>query len=77
MSFQSSLKIAFILDPLAKLKIEKDSSVAMMAAAAARGHRIFACEQGDISLSGGVVACGVTTKASRLTARMSPCPIAE
>ena len=48
----SSLKIAFILDPLPKLKIEKDSSVAMMAAAAARGHRIFACEQGQISLSG-------------------------
>lgn len=51
----SSLKIAFILDPLSKLKIEKDSSVAMMAAAAASGHRIFACEQGQISLSGGRV----------------------
>ena len=51
----SSLKIAFILDPLSKLKIEKDSSVAMMAAAVARGHRIFACEQGQISLSAGRV----------------------
>ena len=51
----SSLKIAFIIDPLPKLKIEKDSSVAMMAAAAARGHRIFACEQGQISLTGGKV----------------------
>ena len=51
----SSLKIAFILDPLAKLKIEKDSSVAMMAAAVARGHRIFACEQGHISLCAGQV----------------------
>ena len=49
------LKIAFVIDPLAKLKIEKDSSVAMMAAAAARGHRIFACEQGDISLVDGRV----------------------
>jgi glutathione synthase len=46
----SPLKIAFVIDPLAKLKVEKDSSVAMMAAAAARGHRIFACEQGDIAL---------------------------
>ena len=51
----SSLKIAFIVDPLPKLKVAKDSSVAMMAAAVARGHRIFACEQGDISLDGGRV----------------------
>lgn len=49
------MKIAFILDPLAKLKVEKDSSVAMMAAAATRGHQLFACEQGQLSLSGGVV----------------------
>jgi glutathione synthase len=52
---KSSLDIAFILDPLPKLKIEKDSSVAMMAAAAARGHRLFACEQRQISLSRGKV----------------------
>jgi glutathione synthase len=49
------LKIAFIIDPLPKLKVEKDSSVAMMAAAAARGHRIFACEQGQVSLAEGRV----------------------
>jgi glutathione synthase len=49
------LKIAFIVDPLPKLKVEKDSTVAMMAAAVARGHRLFACEQGQISLSGGRV----------------------
>jgi glutathione synthase len=52
---KSSLDIAFILDPLAKLKIEKDSSVAMMVAAAARGHRLFACEQRHVSLSRGKV----------------------
>ena len=46
------MKIAFILDPLPKLKIEKDSTVAMMAAASARGHRLFACEQGQLSLAG-------------------------
>ncbi len=54
-SLKSSLKLAFIIDPLPKLKIEKDSTVAMMAAAVARGHRIYACEQGQISLSGGKV----------------------
>ncbi|HZH08340.1 MAG TPA: glutathione synthase, partial [Lautropia sp.] len=52
---KSSLDLAFILDPLPKLKIEKDSSVAMMAAATARGHRLFACEQRQISLSRGQV----------------------
>jgi glutathione synthase len=39
---------AFILDPLPLLKAYKDSSVAMMRALAARGHRIFALEQSDI-----------------------------
>ena len=52
---KSSRNIAFIVDPLPKLKLEKDSTIAMMAAAAARGHRIFACEQGQISLSEGRV----------------------
>ena len=54
-SLKSSRKIAFIVDPLSKLKLEKDSTIAMMAAAAARGHRIYACEQGQISLSEGRV----------------------
>jgi glutathione synthase len=54
-SLKSSRKIAFIVDPLPKLKLEKDSTIAMMAAAAARGHRIYACEQGQISLSEGRV----------------------
>jgi glutathione synthase len=39
---------AFILDPLHELKAYKDSSVAMMRALAARGHRVFALEQADI-----------------------------
>ena len=39
---------AFILDPLPDLKAYKDSSVAMMRALAARGHRIYAFEQSDI-----------------------------
>ena len=32
---KSSRNIAFIVDPLPKLKLEKDSTIAMMAAAAA------------------------------------------
>jgi hypothetical protein len=37
-----AMKFAFILDPLDKLKAYKDSSIAMMRAAARRGHEIFA-----------------------------------
>jgi glutathione synthase len=40
---------AFILDPLPGLKAYKDSSVAMMRALAARGHRVFAIMQPDIA----------------------------
>jgi glutathione synthase len=36
------MKLAFILDPLEQLKAYKDSSVAMMRAAQARGHESFA-----------------------------------
>lgn len=38
------MKLLFIVDPLAGLKPYKDSSVAMMRAAVARGHAVFACE---------------------------------
>ena len=38
------MRLLFIVDPLASLKAYKDSSVAMMRAAAARGHAVFACE---------------------------------
>jgi glutathione synthase len=40
---------AFILDPLPELKAYKDSSVAMMRALAARGHRVFAIMQPDLA----------------------------
>jgi len=39
------MDFAFILDPLPVLKAYKDSSIAMMRAVAARGHRVFAIEQ--------------------------------
>ncbi|MGA0881220.1 MAG: glutathione synthase [Burkholderiaceae bacterium] len=40
--------LLFILDPLESLKAYKDSSVAMMRAAAARGHVIWAAEPHDL-----------------------------
>src|SRR6188768_2692592 len=42
------MDLAFIVDPLGTLKAYKDSSIAMMRAAARRGHRIHAFEQSDI-----------------------------
>jgi len=46
------VKLAFILDPLASLKTYKDTSVAIMRAAARRGHALFVAEQGDLLLRG-------------------------
>jgi len=46
------MDIAFIVDPLDQLKAYKDSSISMMRAAAKRGHRIHAFEQGDMVLRG-------------------------
>jgi glutathione synthase len=42
------MKIAFHVDPLDTLKAYKDSSVAMMRAAAQRGHSLFAIEPGNV-----------------------------
>ena len=39
------MRILFVIDPLDSLKAYKDTSVAIMRAAQARGHGIFACEQ--------------------------------
>ena len=38
------LNLAFVLDPLPRLKAYKDSSIAMMRAAVARGHAVFAID---------------------------------
>lgn len=51
-----SLKFAFILDPLAGLKAYKDSSIAMMRAAAARGHTVYAIGREALTWRGGAVA---------------------
>lgn len=42
------MNLLFVLDPLAKLKAYKDSSVAMMRALAKRGHDLYACEIGEL-----------------------------
>jgi glutathione synthase len=42
------MDIAFHIDPLDKLKAYKDSTVAIMRAAAMRGHNIFAIEPGNV-----------------------------
>jgi glutathione synthase len=50
------VKFLFILDPLPELKAYKDTSVAMMRAAQARGHEVWTCEQADLHAKGKVHA---------------------
>jgi glutathione synthase len=59
------MNILFIADPLDHFKIYKDSTYAMMAEAARRGHTIHACEPFELSLAGGVVEA--RTRAITLT----------
>ena len=49
------MKLLFILDPLASLKSYKDTSLAIMRAAAARGHTLYVCEQNDLFLRNEIV----------------------
>lgn len=44
------MKLLFILDPYTDLNTKKDTSVAMMREAAARGHELYVCQQHDIYL---------------------------
>jgi glutathione synthase len=53
------MKIAFHLDPLARLKAYKDSTVAMMRAAQARNHMLFAIEPGNVFSRNGEVQANV------------------
>jgi len=43
------MKLLFVADPLEGFKIHKDSTFAMMRAASARGHELYACEPCDLS----------------------------
>jgi glutathione synthase len=62
----TTLDLAFIVDPLPGLKAYKDSSVAIMRAAAARGHVPWAILRDDLTWRDGVVsahAVSLTLKA--------------
>lgn len=43
------MKLLFVADPLDHFKIVKDSTFAMMREAAARGHKLLACEPQDLT----------------------------
>jgi glutathione synthase len=51
------VKLLFILDPLETLKPYKDTSVALMRAAQARGHQVFSCQQTDLYWKSRIFAC--------------------
>jgi glutathione synthase len=48
------MRLAFILDPLAQLKSEKDTSLAIMREAADRGHELFVSMQHELFLRGDI-----------------------
>lgn len=50
-----TLALLFVVDPLDHLKAYKDSSVAMMRAAAGRGHAVWVCLQSGLRWRGGEV----------------------
>jgi glutathione synthase len=50
------VKLLFILDPLEELKAYKDTSVAMMRAAQARGHTLFSCGPEGLRADNGIHA---------------------
>jgi glutathione synthase len=49
------MKLVFVADPLDSFKINKDTTFAIMREAAARGHALYALEQRDLALRGGMV----------------------
>ena len=53
------MKLAFLADPLARFKIYKDSTYAMMVEAGRRGHSVYAFEQKDMAVDGGAVVANV------------------
>jgi glutathione synthase len=54
------MKIAFIVDPIAKLKAYKDSSVFMMREAATRGHTVYVFEAHEMFVASNVVSAVAT-----------------
>lgn len=47
------MRIAVVMDPIASVNYKKDSTLAMLWAAATRGHELFYLEAGDLSLREG------------------------
>jgi glutathione synthase len=54
------MDLLFIIDPPEELKAYKDTSVAMMRAAQARGHAIHVCEPASLAWRGGAVSAQAT-----------------
>lgn len=61
------MKLLFIVDPLDGLKPYKDSSVAMMRAATARGHAVFATEARQLYVKDGITRATCVTLDVRAT----------
>ena len=62
------MKFLFILDPLEELKAYKDTSVAIMRAAQARGHEVYACQQGSLACAFGLgSAATLDAEATRIS----------
>ncbi|WP_244814554.1 glutathione synthase [Caballeronia sp. Lep1P3] len=53
------MDILFIADPLERFKIYKDTTYAMMAEAARRGHALYACEPQHLAWTGSAVEADV------------------
>lgn len=64
------MHVLFVIDPLVSLKAYKDSSVAMMRALTARGHRVSVALQGDLYIDQGTVKA--TSTAIELVAGADP-----
>jgi len=73
------LMLGFVVDPLPELKAWKDSSVAMMQAAEARGHQVFAIDCATLGWRGAETGRtgGVYAMAARLQLRRAASPLAE
>lgn len=56
----SGLHLAFVADPLDQFHLDKDSTYAMMQAAAARGHTLYATETCQLTLHHGRVSARAT-----------------
>ncbi len=66
------MKLAFIVDPLDSIKINKDSSYAMISEASTRGHAIHVLEQHDITLIDDQVICNARSLRLKSASQYDP-----